>query len=438
MELAEAIRDETAMSMLVLGRLLALADTPDANGGKNLAVSPLSLHAALALLGAGAQGETLHQIAAFLGPAGAPAHAALASHVALRSLAPGDDNGGPKVRFANGVWVDSALGLKPAYARVVADKYLAEARAVSFRDSVSQFQAIHPSKSQYQCITHQISQSADQPNDPIQPEEARRQINAWFETATGGWIKDFLPERAVDGATPAVLGNALYFKGAWENKFDANSTRDDVFYLPNGGGHVVAQFMSSGKRQHIACRAGYKVLRLPYARGGGRDDAGRVFSMYIYLPDERHGLPDLLRKLCSDPALVEDDSTLSEKVAVGAFMVPRFTVSYKTNAAETLRDLGLRLPFEYPGADLSGLVESPPEKIVVSAVYHESFVEVNEEGTEAAAATAVVMRFGCAAPMRTVEVVDFVADHPFVFLIKEDLTGVVVFAGQITNPSVSS
>ncbi|BAB63600.1 serpin-like [Oryza sativa Japonica Group] len=411
MELAEAVRDETAMAMRLLGHL---ARAPRGGGGdKNLAVSPLSLHAALALLGAGARGETLDQIIAFLGPAGGPAHAALASHVALCSLAddsgPGDDRGGPKVRFANGVWVDAALRLKAAYARVVADKYRAEARPVSFRDKL---------------------------------EEARREINEWFESATAGRIKDFLPKDAVDRATPAVLGNALYFKGDWESKFDARSTSDDVFYLPDGG-HVSAPFMSSGKWQYIACRAGYKVLRLPYARGGrGRGrDTGRLFSMYIYLPDERHGLPDMLRKLCSDPAaLIESSAALTEKVPVGAFMVPRFTLSYKTNAAETLRQLGLRLPFEYPGADLSEMVESSPEaeKIVVSAVYHESFVEVNEEGTEAAAATAVVMTLGCAAPSAPVHVVDFVADHPFMFLIKEDLTGVVVFAGQVTNPSSST
>ncbi|XP_040385937.1 serpin-Z1-like [Oryza brachyantha] len=401
MEIAEAVRDETTMAMRVLGRL---ARAP--RGDSNLAVSPLSLHAALALLGAGAGGETLDQIIAFLGPAGGgPAHAALASHVALRTLADsspgGDGGGGPKVRFANGVWVDSALRLKAAYAGVVAEKYRAEARPVSFRDK---------------------------------PEEARRQINEWFESATAGRIKDFLPERAVDEATPAVLGNALYFKGAWESKFEPQSTRDDVFYLLNGG-HVPTPFMSSGKRQYIACRAGYKVLRLPYARGR---DTDRLFSMYIYLPDERHGLADLLRKLCSDPALIEDSGTLAEKVPVGAFMVPRFSLSHKMNAAETLQDLGLRLPFEYPGADLSGMLEPAPEKIVVSAVYHECFVEVNEEGTEAAAATAVVMLIGCAAPKTPVHVVDFVADHPFVFLIKEDLSGVVVFAGQVTNPSVSN
>ncbi|KAL5228721.1 hypothetical protein ABZP36_016986 [Zizania latifolia] len=216
MELAEAVRDETAMSMRLLLRLAR---------GDNLAVSPLSLHAALALLGAGARGATLDQIVVFLGPAGGPAHAALASHVALRCLAnsPGGDDsgGGPTVRFANGVWVDSALRLKATYARVVAEDYRAEAHPVSFRD--------------------------------MRKRGARSTRGSRLESATGGRINDFLPEGSVDSSTPVVLGNALYFKGSWQSKFDARLTRHDTFYLPNGG-QVHAPFMSSGKRQYIACR----------------------------------------------------------------------------------------------------------------------------------------------------------------------------------------
>ncbi|KAL5227471.1 hypothetical protein ABZP36_015736 [Zizania latifolia] len=158
--------------------------------------------------------------------------------------------------------------------------------------------------------------------------------------------------------------------------------------------------------------------------------------MYIYLPDELHGLPALLHKLCSNPALLENSFTLMDKVPVGAFRLPKFTVSYKMDAKETLRDLGLRLPFEYPAADFSEMLESAPERTFVSAVFHESFVEVNEEGTEASAATAIVMGFGCAM-MPPVQTVDFIADHPFMFLIREELCGVLVFTGQVTIPSIS-
>ncbi|KAM0877678.1 hypothetical protein ACQ4PT_035352 [Festuca glaucescens] len=396
MELAAAARDEAAFAMRVL-RQLACGGGGQASGA-NIAVSPLSIHAALTLLGAGAKGATLDQIVAFLGPAGGPAHATLASHVALRVLSDSaGDDGGPKVRFANGVWVDAAMRLKAGYAAVVSEHYRAQAHPASFKHT---------------------------------PEEARAQINQWFESVTAGRIKDLLPRGSVSSLTLAVLGNALYFKGAWCSKFDPALTLDDTFYL-HAGGHVRAPFMSSGKQQYIVCRSGYKVLRLPYARGHQEQ---RSFSMYIYLPDERHGLQSLLHKLESSDTKLEGSISLMAKVPVGAFKVPKFTISCSTDATELLQVLGLRLPFHPRLADFSDMLDSPAP-LVVSAVFLQSFVEVNEEGTEAAAATAVGMAFGCAAA--PVQVVDFVADHPFMFLIKEDRTGVVVFAGQVVNPLLS-
>jgi serine protease inhibitor len=136
MELAAAARDEAAFAMRVLRQLACGGGEAS---GSNLAVSPLSIHAALTLLGAGAKGATLDQIVAFLGPAGGPAHAALASHVALRVLSDsaGDGGGGPNVRFANGVWVDAAMRLKAGYAAVVSDHYRSQARPASFKAMVS-------------------------------------------------------------------------------------------------------------------------------------------------------------------------------------------------------------------------------------------------------------------------------------------------------------
>lgn len=154
--------------------------------------------------------------------------------------------------------------------------------------------------------------------------------------------------------------------------------------------------MSSTSKQRIACRPGYKVLRLRYAQQGGGKH--RLFSMYIYLPDAHDGLPTLLHKLSADPAaLLESSRTLTHEIPVRAFRVPRFTVAYKTNAREMLLDLGLLLPFDRVAADFGDMVEAAPEPLVVSDVYHESFVEVNEEGTEAASATPVALRFGARA-----------------------------------------
>jgi serpin B len=141
MEIEAAARDEAAFAMRVL-RQLACAGREASRA--NLAVSPLSIHAALTLLGAGAKGPTLDQIVDFLGPAGGHAHATLASHVALRVLSDSaGDDGGPKVRFANGLWVDAAMRLKAGYAAVVSEHYRAQAHPASFKDTVSPLSLLH-------------------------------------------------------------------------------------------------------------------------------------------------------------------------------------------------------------------------------------------------------------------------------------------------------
>ncbi|GJM93033.1 hypothetical protein PR202_ga09550 [Eleusine coracana subsp. coracana] len=400
MDLSAAAGDEIAFSMRLLGQL---ARGQGQGGAQNLAVSPLSLHAALVLLGAGARGATLDQIVAVLGPAGGHAHATLASHVAQRVFARGGLFGdGPTLRFANGVWISDALRPNPDYARVLAEHYRAESSSMPFKST---------------------------------PEEARSKINQWVANATAGRITDLLPPDSVGPDKSAVLANALYFKAAWSSKFDRASTVHDTFYLPASRGHVRVPFMSSTRKQHIVTRQGYKVLRLPYA--GGSPVLGVAFAMYIYLPDAFDGLPGLMARLgSSDPGggMLETSSTMMREVPVRRFRVPRFTMSCKTTARDVLQELGLTLPFDRVRADFGEMTAvPPPEPIYAEEVYHQCFVEVNEEGTEATAATAVAMGFGCAA---TPPPEDFVADHPFLFLIKEEFAGVVVFAGQVVNPSV--
>jgi serpin B len=203
------------------------------------------------------------------------------------------------------------------------------------------------------------------------------------------------------------------------------TAHDNFFYLPVNGGQVRVPFMSSASKQHIVSRPGYKVLMLPYA-GGGQN--GASFSMYIYLPDEIDGLPSMLARLSSDPGrLLENSWTTTAEVPVGKFRVPKFTMSCKTTASAMLQEMGLSLPFDDLHADFGEMT------IYAPLVFHECFVEVNEEGAEAAAATAVATLFGCAAAPPPE---DFVADHPFMFVIKEEFSGVVVFAGQVINPSV--
>ncbi|XP_066361491.1 serpin-ZXA-like [Miscanthus floridulus] len=389
-----SIGHQTRFALRLAAALSSPSPSPAAPAS-NAAFSPLSLHIALSLLAAGAGGATRDQLAATLGGGGAPSGAAeglhaLAEQVVQLVLADGSGAGGPRVAFADGVFVDASLKLKPAFEEVAVGKYRADTQSVDFQKKAA---------------------------------EAAGQVNSWVEKITSGLIKEILPPGSVDHTTRLVLGNALYFKGAWTEKFDASKTKDSEFHLLDGSS-VQAPFMSSTEKQYIVSYNNLKVLKLPYQQGGDK----RQFSMYILLPDAKDGIWSLAEKLSSEPEFLEKHIPM-QKVPVGQFKVPKFKISFGFEASKLLKGLGLQLPFSAE-ADLSELVDSPEGRnLSVSSIFHKSFVEVNEEGTEAAAASAatVVLR-SFTMPQ------DFVADHPFLFLIREDLTGVVLFVGHVVNP----
>jgi serpin B len=261
----------------------------------------------------------------------------------------------------------------------------------------------------------------------FQPVEATGQVNSWVEKVTTGLIKDILPEGSVDNTTRLVLGNALYFKGAWHEQFDTSKTKDDTFHLLDGSS-VQTSFMSTTEKQYLLSTNNFKILKLPYHQGGD----SRQFSMYILLPEAQDGLWSLAKMLSTEPRFIENHIPTA-KVQVGQLKLPKFKISFGFEASDLLKGLGLQLPFSTE-ADLSEMVDSPvAQKLYISSVRHKSFVEVNEEGTEAAAATATEVALRSQHPK-----MDFVADHPFIFLIREDINGVVLFMGHVVNPLLSS
>lgn len=250
------------------------------------------------------------------------------------------------------------------------------------------------------------------------------EVNSWAEKETNGLIKEVLPPGSVDRTTRLIFANALYFKGAWGEKFDASATKDYDFHLPNGNS-VQVPFMTSKKRQVVSAFNGFKVLGLPYKRGQDK----RSFSMYFFLPDAKDGLPSLVERVSSESRFL-DHHIPYEKVETGDFKIPRFKISFGFEASDVLKGLGLVLPFS--GGDLTGMVDSAASKnLYVSSIFQKSFIEVNEEGTEAAAASAAVV---ASRSMGFTEKIDFVADHPFLYLIREDMTGMVLFIGHVLNP----
>ncbi|XP_051179487.1 serpin-ZX [Lolium perenne] len=378
----------------------AISSPSNADGAAgNAAFSPLSLHVALSLVAAGAGGATRDQLAAALGaegPGEAESLHALAKRVVQLVVADASVEGGPRVAFANGVFVDTSLPLKPSFKEVAVGKYKAETNSVDFQTKAA---------------------------------EVAGEVNSWVEKLTAGLIKEILPQGSVDSSTRLVLGNALYFKGAWTEEFDASKTKEGEFHLLDGSS-VQAPFMSSTDEQYISSRDNLKVLKLPYRQGGDL----RRFSMYILLPDAPDGLWNLAERVSSEPEFLEKHIP-TEKFPVGQFKLPKFKISFGFEASNLLKGLGLHLPFSTE-ADLSEMVDSE-QKLCISSVFHKSFVEVNEEGTEAAAATAVTIML-MSLPLDPPMKMDFVADHPFLFMIREDLTGVVLFIGHVLNPLLAA
>nr|ACN59483.1 serpin 1 [Triticum aestivum] len=379
---------------------LRLASTISSNpksAASNAAFSPVSLHSALSLLAAGAGSATRDQLVATLGTGEVEGLHALAEQVVQFVLADASSAGGPRVAFANGVFVDASLLLKPSFQELAVCKYKAETQSVDFQTKAA---------------------------------EVTTQVNSWVEKVTSGRIKNILPSGSVDNTTKLVLANALYFKGAWTDQFDSYGTKNDYFYLLDGSS-VQTPFMSSmDDDQYISSSDGLKVLKLPYKQGGDN----RQFSMYILLPEAPGCLSSLAEKLSAEPDFLERHIP-RQRVAIRQFKLPKFKISFGIEASDLLKCLGLQLPFS-DEADFSEMVDSPmPQGLRVSSVFHQAFVEVNEQGTEAAASTAIKMVPQQARPP---SVMDFIADHPFLFLLREDISGVVLFMGHVVNPLLSS
>ncbi|XP_068480716.1 serpin-ZX [Phaseolus vulgaris] len=386
MDLRESISNQTDVA-LSMTKLLLSKEARD----KNFVYSPLSLHVVLSIIAAGSKGPTLDQLLSFLRSKSTDYLNSFASQLVTVVLSDASPAGGPRLSFADGVWVEQTLSLLPSFKHVVNSDYKANLASVDF-----QTKAV----------------------------EVASEVNSWAAKETNGLVKELLPAGSVDSTTRLIFANALYFKGAWNEKFDASLTKDHDFHLL-GGNSVKVPFMTSKKKQFIRPFDGFKVLGLRYKQGEDK----RQFSMYFFLPDAKDGLPALAEKLASESGFLERELP-NQEIEVGDFRIPRFKISFGFEASDVLKELGVVLPFTVGG--LTEMVESPVgQNLCVSDIFHKSFIEVNEEGTEAAAATAATIMLRSA---RFSSKIDFVADHPFLFLIKEDLTGTVLFIGQVLDP----
>ncbi|XP_075495711.1 serpin-ZX-like [Primulina tabacum] len=386
MDLRESILNQTDVS-LSLAKHVIMTEAKDAN----LVFSPLSIHVVLGLITAGSNGPTRDQLLGFLKTKSPEDLNSLSSQLVSLLFADAGPLGGPLLSFANGVWVDQSINFKSDFKKIVDNVYKAASSHVDF---------------QHKAV------------------EVTNEVNTWADKETNGLIKEILPPGSVDASTRLIFTNAVYFKGAWNEKFDASNTKEDEFFLLNGSS-VQVPFMTSKKKQHVREFDGFKVLALSYRQGEDK----RKFTMYFYLPDAKDGLLTLLEKFGSTSGFIEHHLPY-QRVEVGDFRIPKFKIDFGFEASEIFKGQGLVLPFT--GGGLTEMVDSTfSQNLYVSNIFHKSFIEVNEEGTEAAAATAAVVTLWSA---MINDKLDFVADHPFLFVIREDMTGVVLFTGQVMNP----
>jgi serpin B len=250
------------------------------------------------------------------------------------------------------------------------------------------------------------------------PEEARRTVNAWVEEQTKTKIRDLLKPEHITPDTLLILTNAIYFKALWESPFRKEDTRSEPFHLAAKEEKPVEMMNQSGRfRYYDAGRV--RALELPYR--------GRALALVILLPRAVDGLPALEESL--QPADLEKSLEKLSPHTV-QLSLPRFKLTDEFELSRVLAELGMPLAFDRSRADFSGITGT--RELVISAVVHKAFLEVDEKGTEAAAATAVTMMRASA--MIAAKPIVFRADHPFLFLIRDTSTGSILFLGRLVNP----
>jgi len=360
------------------------------NAGKNLFFSPFSISTGLAMAYAGARGTTEKQMAQVL-------HFTLDQkdlHPAFQSmLAQVNPKEGPReceVHIANALWGQTGYHWLPDFLDLTRARYDAVLNEVDFvRD----------------------------------PGGARRTINAWAEDRTQGKIRDVLNAGDIDALTRLLLTNAIYFKGDWLEQFEYSRTRVEPFYLTDGK-LVLAPLMNQTEHHPYAKAGGVQILELAYK--------GEELSMVLFLPKKVDGLASLEKSLTSENLQKWTRALEDQEVNV---VLPRFAAECGFNMKETLASMGMVDAFMRGKADFSGMngAVTGEERLFISQVIHKAFIGVNEVGTEAAAVTAATMELlGLPDDIKGPPL--FRADHPFLFLIRYNKTGSILFLGRLMNP----
>uniref|UniRef100_H9G4A2 Serpin B7 n=1 Tax=Anolis carolinensis TaxID=28377 RepID=H9G4A2_ANOCA len=251
-------------------------------------------------------------------------------------------------------------------------------------------------------------------------EEVRKKINSWVESQTNGIIKDLFPSGTISSDAVLILVNAIYFKGEWKVMFDKKKTHEEVFYTSKNQKKQVQMMLQEGEFNLAKINdPPLKVLELPYQGG---------LSMFILLPDCKESSDQLDRELTYVKLKEWTNSANMKKQKMRVF-IPKFKLEEKYELKPILEAMGMTDVFLRGKADLSGMSKNQDCHLVVSKVIHKAYVDVNEEGTEAAAGTGVEV-----IPKHAVILPEFKADRPFIFFIADNKTESILFSGRCSAP----
>lgn len=392
-ELAPAVDDATVAEFTSAQAAFALDLLPymAAESG-NAFYSPVSIHQALTMASAGALGDTLAEMRSTLHvDTLADAHAAqnaldLSLAAAGNTPLGEDETGDPlALEIANSLWGDPAMAWKQPFLDTLAVNYGAGLQLTDFASD---------------------------------PEAARLLINAWVAEQTRDRIEDLLPSGSLTDLTRMVMVNAIFFKGSWSEAFEPENTRAEAF--TRGPGDAVQVDTMHGGGEMLGFQGeGFVAARLPYA--------GHRASMLLIVPDDLGAFEGSL-----DAAKLAEITDGLKTYSVDLAM-PKFEMKIGKGLKDTLQALGMIDAFN-AAADFSGMTED--DQLQISNVIHQAFVKVDEEGTEAAAATAVIFAGTEAAPEPPAPLTVH-ADKPFLFVIRDDVSGAPLFIGRIADPTAA-
>lgn len=382
----EPMADPKELAKAINHFALDLQKELDRDDKKSTFFSPYSIETALAMTSGGARGETLAEMEKTLHLPKDP-HAMFGQMILQLDGKAASKPRGYELTTANAIWAMKGFPWRKEFVELASKNYGAGLVETDFS----------------------------------KPEEARTRINTWVEKETKDRIKELIPLGVLDALTRMVLTNAIYFKGTWQHTFDKKMTNDAPFIRADNSTATVPMMSQKARfnygKQTLGDQSGLEVqvLELPYS--------GKELSMLVYLPQKDRGIDQMVTRLnegaFSDPILTPSE--------VKVFL-PRFKVEAEYSLKPALMKLGMKKAFA--DADFQGL-HSSDEKLRITHVLHKAFVEVNEEGTEAAAATAVVVGRTPSPPDRTPV---FRADRPFVFVIRDNKTGAALFIGKYAGP----